>query len=248
MKVVACVALHYGLDTIEYAIKSVLDYCDKIVVLYALTPSHGQASDAPPLEHAADLYDACRRAAGDKLHWYADTWEHEGKQRDTVYQLAPDADYVLTVDADEIYPPGLVGDMLAYAYTHPARAYRVPFIHAYRNWYQAVLHDPAYPIRLVNPRLTEGELTIETDKRVFHAGYAQAQRIIAGKLDFHGHKNEFRRDVNWFQDIYLNTERTTDLHPVGSEYWNVEPIDPRDYLPAFALGHPYMKVKEGVIP
>lgn len=248
MKVVGCLALLYGLDTVETAIESVIDYVDTLYVLYALSPSHGHASDAPALEHAADLYEACRRAAGDKLHWYADNWEHEGKQRDTVYALAPDADYVVTVDADEIYPDGLVPDMLAYAMNNPpVRNYRVPFVHAYRNWYQAVLHDPAYPIRMVAPRVASGEDTVQTDKRVFHVGYAQAQRIIAGKLAFHGHRNEFRQDCDWFQDIYLNTARVTDLHPVGSDYWNVEAIDPRDYLPKFALEHPYLQYR-GIIP
>lgn len=248
MKIIGCLALFYGLDTVELAIKSVIDYCDRLVVLYALAPSHGQASDAPALEHAADLYEACKRAAGDKLHWYADTWEHEGKQRDTVYTLAPDADYIITIDADEIYAPGLVPDMLAFAMANPpVRQYRVPFIHAYRNWHSAILHDPAYPIRMVNPRIEGGENTVQTDKRVFHVGYAQSQRIIKGKLDFHGHKNEFRRDCDWFQDIYLNENRTTDLHPVGSDAWNVEAINPRDYLPGYALEHPWAKIKKGII-
>jgi hypothetical protein len=36
----------------------------------------------------------------------------------------------------------------------------------------------------------------------------------------------------------MNTDRTTDLHPVGSEYWNTETVD----IPEFMQDHPYAKL------
>jgi len=39
-----------------------------------------------------------------------------------------------------------------------------------------------------------------TDKRVWHYGYAQNSQIVGWKWDnVRGHKNELRRDVNWYQ-------------------------------------------------
>jgi hypothetical protein len=52
--------------------------------------------------------------------------------------------------------------------------------------------------------------------------------------------NEYRRDIDWLHDRYLNPTATRDLHPVGSDYWNAEPIDPFVYLPGWMIDHPLM--------
>ena len=34
-----------------------------------------------------------------------------------------------------------------------------------------------------------------------------------------------------------------DCHPVGSEYWNPETVDPMDYMPSWMKDHPYYKME-----
>ena len=73
---------------------------------------------------------------------------------------------------------------------------------------------------------------------VNHMGYATKPDIVAYKWKIHGHLGELRRDVNWFEDVYM-TNRQTDCHPVGSEYWNAETVDPLAYMPRWMAEHPF---------
>lgn len=80
---------------------------------------------------------------------------------------------------------------------------------------------------------------------IAHMGYAQRSEIVEYKQHTHGHRGEWRRDVDWFNDKFLANAQH-DTHPVGSEYWNPEPVNPLDYMPAFMKDHPYFNLE--VIP
>lgn len=249
-KVIAYTALHYGRDFLASAIRSVIDYVDEMYVIYTPVGSHGHRTDAPCPESQEELFWIANDAAQGKLHWREGYFTHEGQQRDAIYQYAPDADVILTLDADEIWPPELVKCMVNLPNTGIAlpRRVRVPMIHFWRSLYRAVLHDPAYPERLwFRNAATEESVTLRStpDRPIAHMGYAQRSEIVGYKLLTHGHKNEFRRDCDWFHDIFM-TNRQHDCHPVGSEYWNMEAVDPLDYLPEWMIDHPYYGLE--VIP
>ncbi len=80
---------------------------------------------------------------------------------------------------------------------------------------------------------------------VAHMGYAQSARITEYKLKTHGHIGQFRWDIDWFQDRFLANAQH-DCHPVGSDYWNPEPVNPLDYMPDWMRNHPYFNLE--VIP
>ena len=71
-----------------------------------------------------------------------------------------------------------------------------------------------------------------------HMGYAQRPEIVQYKQLTHGHRNEWRHDVDWFTDKFMANAQT-DTHPVGSEYWNPERVDPLDYMPRWMQDHSY---------
>ena len=139
------------------------------------------------------------------------------------------------------------------------RNWRLPFIHLWKDFYHAVLHDPAYPVRLINPRAADGDATFDAvaydaAKRelltrtvdyvpefrtcVVHCGYAINPELMRYKMTIHGHRAELRSDIDWYHERYMNPAAVRDLHPVGSEYWNAEMIDPFTYLPPFMAEHP----------
>lgn len=238
MKVVGFTALHYGKDYLAYAIRSIIDHIDEYHVAYTAIGSHGHRTQIPCPETRDELYAIAAASAGNKLHWHEGEWPYEGAQRDSIHQYAPDADVILVLDSDEIWPAELVSSALTYPLLNPAfRNWRVPMIHYWRSFHRAILHDPAYPIRAIYPR-GNGESQVPTNQRINHMGYAQRPEIVQYKQLTHGHRNEWRKDVDWFADKYLANAQT-DTHPVGSEYWNPERVDPLDYMPQWMQEHQY---------
>lgn len=269
MKIVGVMALHYGIDYLPYAVRSIINDVDTMLFLYTPKGNHSGESHLPlpEYEQAAYLFDAARRAAGSKFAWYTGLdWRTEGEQRDSMYQIAPDADRYLVVDADEMWSEGLARAVIAASASAPnVREWRVPMVHLWKGFDRAILHDPAYPVRLINPHAPQGtsttfdalahdaakrELLARTCdyvpvfySRIVHAGYAIRPDLMLYKWGCHGHKAEYRKDIDWFAERYMNDAATTDLHPVGSDYWNAERINIRDYLPEWIQEHPFYGVR-----
>jgi hypothetical protein len=245
MKIVAYTALHYGADYLRHAIRSIIDDVDSYIVLYTPVGSHGHRTNAICPDTRETLYEIALEAAGDKLRWFDWEWTHEGAQRDSIFAIVPEADVIVVLDADEIWPPGLLTEAIETTKTWHRRDIRLPMIHYWRSLQRVILHDPALPVRLIYPHTKDGAETFTPSsslpkpyQAINHLGYAQRSAIVRYKLETHGHKNEFRRDCDWFTDIFMNTDRVTDLHPVGSDYWNAETIE----TPAFLLDHPYARL------
>ena len=251
MKVIAYTALHYGSPYLGYAIRSVLPFINEYHVLYSPLGSHSHRTDAPvpEFETRDHLHGITSLVAGDKLRWHDGNWRHEGDQRDTIFELVPDADVVLVLDYDEIWLPAMVEKVLNYSSSvtnsiPPFRNLRMPMIHFWRSLHHAVLHDPALPVRVIFPRIDarygdQAWNPIFARGHIAHLGYAIPDDLMTYKRLVHGHANEWRKDIDWYKDRWQNKDAVTDLHPVGSQYWNVEAVDPAKYLPEFMRVHPY---------
>lgn len=253
MKIVAYTALLYGRAYLKWAIRSVIDSIDEYVVLYASEGSHGARTSTPCPESREELYADARLAAGDKLRWYDGSWTVEGHQRDTIYKVAPDADAIIVLDADEVWNPDLIQAAVEYihdpeAHDLPHKYIRVPIVHFWRSFHRCVLHDPAYPIRIIFPKTYDGwgeETMFQSLKPIAHFGYAQSAEITEYKWKVHGHISQKRDDIDWFQDRFLANAQH-DCHPVGSEYWEPERVNPLEWMPTFMVDHPYYSLE--VIP
>jgi hypothetical protein len=244
-KYIAYTALLYGKAYLGYAIRSVIDQVDEYWVLYTPVGSHGSRTDERCPDTVEELYAIAKCAAGDKLRWCNGRWTGEGQQRDHIHDLVPDADLILVLDADEIWATGAAEYALHMAAGIEIRNFRVPFIHYWRSFHNAILHDPAFPIRIIRPDVPENtERTLWTSP-VNHLGYAQDAATIHYKLQTHGHRGQFRQDCDWFNDVFL-ANRQRDCHPVGSDAWNPEPVNALQFMPAWMQEHPYWGME--VIP
>lgn len=232
-------ALLYGKPYIAASIQSIIDCVDEMHILYALNPSHNGGNTTLPNPDTEDeLHAIASTVAGKKLRWTHGTWRYEYEQRGAIYALAPGADIILVTDSDEIYGDGLAADAIEYAKHSTCREIRLPFTHAWRSLHKGFRHDPAYPTRVVNTQKSGDAVTMSTDKRVFHCGYALPVEYMRYKWSgIHGHQGELRRDIDWLNDVYI-ANRQYDCHPVGSEYWNVESI-PDNEIPTPLKYHPY---------
>ncbi len=244
MKTIAYSAVHYGASFLGASIRSIIDHVDAYYVLYSPQGSHGTRISEPCPESREQLYAIARQAAGDKLLWVDGTWTQEGQQRESILKICPDADVIVVLDADEIYPDGLVPELIAQTSAWGKRAIRVPMVHFFRSFYRAVIHDPAYPPRIIYPRIKDGEATAQC-RPIAHMGYAQPTPIVKYKLKIHGHRAELRTDIDWFKERWL-VNAQQDCHVVGSQYWNPEPVNPWNYLPEWMQDHPFAYLE--VIP
>lgn len=243
-RIVGYTALRYGIDYLGYAIRSVIDLLDEYHVLYAVQPSHGHWSAVPCPETEAELHEVAIQAAGAKLRWHTGEWVQEGQQRNAIHQYTSDAYCILSVDSDEIYSEQLTHNIEQYLKkpaAWPVRHVRLPFIHYWRAFDRCVMHDPAYPARLIFPQYepnSETTWSTQRDGVINHMGYAIRPEIMRYKWLIHGHLPELRRDVNWYQDVFM-ANRQYDCHPVGSEWWNPETINPFLYMPDWMIEHPF---------
>ncbi|MBZ0097988.1 MAG: hypothetical protein K8F30_02840 [Taibaiella sp.] len=246
-KIVGFCALHYGADYLEYALRSIVDYVDVLHVVYTPQPSHGTGTTLT----CPDTYEklaAITTGVSYKVHWHSGVYRSESEHRAQIYKLEPAADVIVVVDSDEIWSKLAIWN--AIEQSHDIKDFnhiRIPMWHYWRSFKRGFMNDPANPIRIIlpkNPQRDRSLIDIHHANKfragpvvMHHFGYAQRSDIVRYKMQIHGHIGEFRRDVNWFNDVFM-ANRQVDCHPVGSEYWNAEPI-PDSALPAILDNHPY---------
>lgn len=240
--IAAYTALHYGSPYLAYAIRSVIADVDKYFVLYSAHGSHGARGNGglPESESREALQLIAYQEAGDKLVWIDGTWHNEGQQRDSIYALATGAEIILVVDYDEVWQTGAAADAIARVRRLAAQKFRVPMIHYWRSFYWGFTRDPAWPVRVICPKgFDETYLDIAP---INHLGYAIPTWLLKYKMSIHGHRGQWRRDCNWMIERWEANARF-DCHPVGSDFWNAEPILPDQTMPAFMKDHPYYELE-----
>ena len=231
----AYIALHYGKDYVGYAIKSVYDQVDKIVIFYTQTPSYGHREDVRCPETEEELRKVIYDCDPDnKIVWMKGWYGNEGQHRNSAEQFAESMGYdiVMALDYDEIWDKEELIKAIEFVKNSPYKTYRVPMMHFWRsfNW---VCKDLLQPMRFTKFS-GEGEGYIPVEP-VYHFGYAITDEMMKYKWTCHGHKSELRED--WFNEKW-NKNAKIDVHPTNLDFWNVEKFDKKE-LPKFMREHPF---------
>ena len=245
MKVSVYVCCHYGTDYLGYAIRSVIDQVDEVLVAYTPKPSHGHQTDMVCPDTREELLEIARAVAGSKLTWMEGTYHHEGLHR-TAGVDECEHDLVMVLDSDEIWSP----DRLAYAlervrnpniYRHAdqkrdciPREWLVNPEHLWKS-FNHICRDQMSPVRFIRKDGEEGSKAY-LPASYYHMGYARSVKDIEYKISIHGHKNEWRPE--WLEMFRNWKPGTNDVHPTCNDIWNPEPFD-KMQLPAVLREHPY---------
>jgi hypothetical protein len=238
--IVGFMVMHYGCDYAGYAIKSVYDHVDVMLVAYSPEPSHGHSSSLTNPESKGD----CRKAVfsfGDpqnKIRWTEGTYSSEGKHRDVVWNMYPKADLVAVVDADEVWHSDRFATIRDWVLKSPGRNFKQALRTPWRS-FTWVCDDPMMPDRWYKPGKGGDAYVPQEFGPFYHMGYARKPEYIKYKLSCHGHKCEMRG--NWFQDKFIKweTDKTlTDVHPTCENMWTPKKFD-REELPPILRQHPY---------
>lgn len=240
LKIIASYIIHYGREWLNWSMRSVESFVDDIFVFYTPKPSHGHATTLECPDSREELFSIAARFSA---RWYDGTYAHEGEHRDFAIKtcMAAGADMVLVVDADEVWDPDILAQVLVAAWDSSAHTIRVHASHFWRsvNW---ICHDEAMPARVIK-REGVGEGYVGRQPGFWHFGYAQSPELIQYKMSIHGHKNELR--PGWFENKFLAWKPGMgDVHPTNVDFWNPEPFD-RTELFGLIGDHPYYK--DGII-
>lgn len=236
MEIIAFTRLHYGADYLASVIQSALSFVDKYVILYTAYPTFGRYTDVPNPDNRETLYNIAASVAGDKLDWR----EGVPVEAETAWQLYPQADIALELDADEVIEPQLFrqaidmfnrGELTSYCY-------RLPFLHHWRS-FGYVCEDSGWPARLYIPRNQKSDAVHLPNPAgyVHHFGYARANVDMRYKWETSAHIGELRREW-WAETWNAFPQRLTDVHPVSVNFWDAKPYN-RNLLPSFMHAHPY---------
>ena len=243
MKIVAFTALHYGLEYLDAAIRSVAPFVHEWHFAYSPVGSHGAISVLPCPETESQLRATAERAFsesplqhGFSYMWYKAIWPCEGAQRDSNHALCPDADMIIVVDSDEVWAPETAEGAIRAGAAQTTRDGHIPFWHFWRsfNWFCT---DQQRPGRIIRPAMPAGS-THHDLHPVYHFGYAQRTEIIRYKIGIHGHRFEWRRD--WLRrfEAWTPAGPHNDLHPVIYDFWTARPFA-KEQMPDVLRRHPY---------
>ena len=231
----AYMILHTGAPYLRYAVQSILPQVDKLMIFYSEKPSQGYQTDIL----CPDTREQLKALAGPDVIWIDGKWNNETDHVNAVRAYTDKYDWLVRLDADEIYPPGMVDEMIRQAEDTDHTRFRVPFVHFWRCFHR-VCRDGSHPHRLERLRAGDGtEKTLDSKDwtwMVYHFGYAMPTKYIEYKMEISGHRPEWRS--NWFKERWLaNAQR--DVHPVMfPHHWHAEDFD-KTKLPEIMHTHPY---------
>ncbi len=247
MKVLAYTPLHYGKEYLKYAIESVHDFVDEVLILYSPYPTYGHGSSLPNPDSYADLTTITNQFK--KVTWMnIPRTNGEGTHRDMAIHYGTDNKYdiVMAVDADEVWKPETVEASIKQAYDGHERRYATNHQGWYNFWrsFNEVCRDGFEPVRFTNLNRKNNTQGRVTESVIYHFGYANCIELQRYKMSVHGHKGEI--SDNWFESKWLNYEKgkTTKLHPASNDVWiETEPFD-KTTLPTFMHSHAYFNLEK----
>ena len=243
MKVLGYIALHYGKDYLQYAIRSMYESVDEILILYTSTPCHGSATSLKCPDTREELVAIVQMVDQDnKVKWTEGKWAYEGQQRDTAYAYARSRsfDIIVTTDADEVWKPGILKELIQLTYDKKASKCLIWMRHLWRS-FNYICDDAMRQERINYLGSDKKELIYApyAENQVWHFGYARSVSDIAYKISIHGHSGEWLLSKQrWLEEKYMPFPPASDVHPVCKDTWNPKPFDKRE-LPEIMMTHPF---------
>jgi hypothetical protein len=237
-RVLAYCPIHYGMEYLDAAIRSVAPYVESILMLYTPTPSYGYRTNQPCPESEQQLKDIAQ-AASDKVVWIniggaGAEWIHRNLAN--TYAEGKGYDGILGFDADEVFGDDLPG-AIEEAFNSGVQYIGVDGYINFWKSFNHVCYDGFRPIRFYNLKVHDGSRG-EVKCTIYHFSTAQKMEIMNYKLLIHGHFAEIR--PNWLEAIYkawTPEQNQQDLHLVAIGLWNAVQFD-KTTMPQLLKDHP----------
>ena len=253
MKIAAVYSIFNEEDYIEYSIKSIYNWVDKIVVMLAAAPWDAYGSEANMYYSKSDSTEkiiASLAKTHDKIFVIKGVWHSEIDQREAgmSYLRGMDIDYYFLIDGDEVYRKDHLDNIRDEIESHPAVGtfqikcstfwrsfnYRIPYnTMPWTPWrifkitrYRRVfgLKIP-FTCRMVgcNKANSLGPIYLIPPEKAIFYHFGYARTEERMKLKIAASPCRRKFIENWFEDVYLKW-------PDNREMRNLQPLD-SDGLP-----------------
>jgi len=219
MRVIGFMTIHYGVEYLKESLQSIVNHCDKVVVAYTPSPSHGFGSTLTCPDSPDTIYKICKEVLSEKLIWDVGYYSGEGQHRSVIYKYSNGYDLILSIDADEVFEEKDLPSALEYAYEGNARRYGID---GYLNFWRSFNHvctDGFRPIRIENLNNNNSSQDLNCKLTIYHFSTAQSEPIMRYKYGVFGHASEIK--PNWLEGTYFGWDgKTDDVHCVAYGIWN----------------------------
>ena len=242
MKISANYTAFYGADFIEYSLRSIYPFVDKILIARGTKSwavgyagiRHDPIDDLKgKIEHFIKHEDPDK-----KIILFSGVWQTDTIQRNFLIKEANKLkmDYALLVDVDEVWEPQDLKTLLKVVKNNPKElVFSVGIMHYFRSLFWR-FEDRGGKVNYVFklPEVAHGWIrhgilasgpTIEIASRKVHVayhhyGYAFPSKIIEQKITFWGHCGEVV--PNWFRNIFMRWEprRHYPVYAPTGQKWN----------------------------
>lgn len=249
IKALGNICLHYGSDYLEYAIRSMYNCVDEILILYSPKPSHAADQGVPCPETEEQLYAIAQDNDPDgKIKWFQGNWKQENAQRNYAHEHAKlnGFNILVTTDADEVWwSDEVLNALIQLTYERKAKSCLVWMRHLWRS-FNFICDDGMRQERLHYIGDDRQDLIYaepNDHNQVWHFGYARKPSAIHYKIGIHGHSAEWLQPKEkWFANKFLPFPPAQETHPCCKGVWNPAAFDKAE-LPEMMREHPYYNLE-----
>lgn len=242
-------------EYIEYAISSVIDRMDHVLVLRGLKPWHGSELE---LDRTSDRV---RALDASKVTLVEGVWRSEADQRNQALSLAEElgCEFGLVIDADEVYGPQDLDSMIEVVEANP---HVDGWCTSWWTYWKSPLWRivPPEPFRPIVVLRLDPSIRFDTQRQptvrvvgdlsspqpfLHHFSYAKPAHRITDKIRTFEHADEILE--GWWEDKWLawDTDHAlVNLHPTVPQCYRRAQYFGPDGLPEIMRTHPY--VTDGV--
>ena len=252
MKIGAIIAVNCDKDNIEYCLKGIYDFCDKVVVVYSDTTWINEKKEDGTLEIIGRFPDP-----KNKLKIIKGSFNTQAGQR-TVgleYLREENYDYVFVVDSDEIYnPKSLLGVMSSIEQHKDSSTFEVNWVQLWKTLdyvlncrglsvIYKISDDFRFPgpARQTLPKGRKSEFLSNVD--CFHLSCVCSNEYMKEKLATRSYKNRVVK--GWYENIWLGwTPDMKNLHPTKPKKYKKAELFDKTGLPDFMKNHKFYGLKK----
>lgn len=257
--VVAVYVVHYGSDYLEYSLRSIYNFVDKIIISVGMFSwSYNGSKPIDPI-FLNSIFSLPTKYP--KVEVITGEWEKDEDQRNATISFVGGYDYYFLVDYDEIYADSDLIKLYEFVSCHKEiSVFCISFLNFWRGLGYLIQESNPSPVQRffkIGRRFRFKRSCLSGYKKkthvnvpenvckCFHLSYAKKSEEIKYKISTWMHVSEVRSD--WFETVFMewhNNKNMHNLYPLSgsADIWQQIIEFDKKLLPIVLREHPYYEM------